>query len=57
MKKLLALLLSVVMVLSLAACGAKGDTEKEKQTDMEYVKEKGNYSYTKYSSVKKAKIK
>ena len=41
MKKLLAFVLSVVMVLSLAACGAKGDTEKAKQTDMEYVKEKG----------------
>ena len=37
MKKLVALLLSLVMVLSLVACGGK-DTAK---SDMEYVKEKG----------------
>ena len=47
MKKFIALLLSVLMVLSLVACGAKdtsGDesnTDKVAQTDMEYVKEKG----------------
>ena len=47
MKKFIALLLSVLMVLSLAACGAKdtsGDesnADKTAQTDMEYVKEKG----------------
>ena len=43
MKKLVALLLSFVMVFSLAACGANKDTDADKkaQTDMEYVKEKG----------------
>ena len=40
MKKLVALLLSVIMVLSLVACGANKDTDADKkaQTDMEYVK-------------------
>lgn len=44
MKKFIALLLSVLMVLSLVACGASGtsgDADKTAQTDMEYVKEKG----------------
>ena len=44
MKKIIALLLSVLMVLSLVACGASdtsGDADKTAQTDMEYVKEKG----------------
>ena len=44
MKKFIALLLSVLMVLSLVARGAKdtsGDADKNAQTDMEYVKEKG----------------
>ena len=43
MKKLVALLLSLVMVLSMVACGANKDTDADKkaQTDMEYVKEKG----------------
>jgi polar amino acid transport system substrate-binding protein len=43
MKKLVALLLSLVMVFSMVACGAnKGtDADKKAQTDMEYVKEKG----------------
>ena len=44
MKKFIALLLSVLMVLSLVACGAKdtsGDADQKAQTDMEYVKEKG----------------
>lgn len=36
MKKLIALMLSLLMVLSVAACGSDAD-----QTDMEYVKEKG----------------
>lgn len=45
MKKMIALLLTVFMVLSLVACGTK-DTGTdadvtEKQTDMEYVKERG----------------
>lgn len=40
MKKIIAMMLSVVMVLSMMACGTKeaGDSAK---TDMEYVKEKG----------------
>lgn len=38
MKKLLALMLSILTILSLAGCGSSGDTE---QTDMEYVKDKG----------------
>ena len=37
MKKIIALVLSLIMVLSLVACGGK-DTAK---SDMEYVKEKG----------------
>ncbi len=43
MKKLLVLLLTVVMVMSLVACGGSKETDGEKkaQTDMEYVKEKG----------------
>ena len=44
MKKFIALLLSVLMVLSLVACGAKdtsGDADQKAQTDMEYVKDKG----------------
>ena len=44
MKKFIALLLTVLMVLSLVACGAKdtsGDADQKAQTDMEYVKEKG----------------
>lgn len=43
MKKIVALLLSLVMVLSMVACGANKDTDADKkaQTDMEYVKEKG----------------
>ena len=43
MKKLVALLLSLVMVLSMVACGANKDTDADQkaQTDMEYVKEKG----------------
>lgn len=44
MKKFIALLLSVLMVLSMVACGAKdtsGDADQKAQTDMEYVKEKG----------------
>lgn len=36
MKKIIALMLSMMMVLSLVACGSNSD-----QTDMEYVKEKG----------------
>lgn len=40
MKKIIALLLSVLMVLSMVACGAS-DTDSNAQTDMEYVKEKG----------------
>ncbi len=36
MKKIVALMLSLLMVLSVAACGSNAD-----QTDMEYVKEKG----------------
>lgn len=38
MKKIITLLLSVVMVFSLAACGT---TQNADQTDLEYVKEKG----------------
>lgn len=38
MKKLLALMLSILTILSLAGCGSSSDTE---QTDMEYVKDKG----------------
>ena len=44
MKKFIALLLTVLMVLSLVACGAKdtsGDADQKAQTDMEYVKDKG----------------
>ena len=41
MKKFIALLLSVLMVLSLVACGAKDTSGDATQTDMEYVKEKG----------------
>ncbi len=42
MKKLAALMLSLIMVLSLAACGNKADeTSSDNKTDMEYVKEKG----------------
>lgn len=44
MKKLIALLLSVLMVLSLVACGAQdtsGDANQNAQTDLDYVKEKG----------------
>ena len=43
MKKIVALLLSLVMVLSMVACGANKDTDADQkaQTDMEYVKEKG----------------
>ena len=40
MKKIVALMLSLLMVLSLAACGAKDNTDEAK-TDMEYVKDKG----------------
>lgn len=38
MKKLLALMLSILTILSLVGCGSSNDAE---QTDMEYVKEKG----------------
>ena len=38
MKKLLALMLSILTILSLAGCGSSNDAD---QTDMEYVKEKG----------------
>ena len=41
MKRLLASLLTSVMVLSLAACGGSSDSATADQTDMEYVKEKG----------------
>lgn len=44
MKKFIALLLTVLMVLSLVACATKdttGDADQKAQTDMEYVKEKG----------------
>ncbi len=48
MKKFIALLLTLLMVLSLVACGTKdtstdadADTDVKQQTDMEYVKEKG----------------
>ena len=39
MKKIITLILSIAMVLSLAACGA--DTSKTEKTDLEYVKDKG----------------
>ena len=39
MKKIIALMLSIVMVLGLVACG--GTEKKADQTDLEYVKEKG----------------
>lgn len=46
MKRFLAIMMSMVMLLSLAACGNSGSNEegttgKADQTDMEYVKEKG----------------
>ena len=44
MKKFIALLLSMIMVLSLAACAPKDSADNDDaavQTDMEYVKEKG----------------
>ena len=43
MKKLLAILMTMMMVLSLAACGGNeaGDGAETPKTDMEYVKEKG----------------
>lgn len=41
MKKFTALMLSLIMVLSLAACGSSDDSTDADQTDMEYVKEKG----------------
>ena len=52
MKKFIALLMTLLMVMSLAACGSKADDaaddttadtteETTEQTDMEYVKEKG----------------
>lgn len=41
MKKLVAALLTSVMVLSLTACGGSSDSASADQTDMEYVKEKG----------------
>ena len=43
MKKLVVLLLSIIMVLSLVACGANKDIDADQkaQTDMEYVKENG----------------
>lgn len=41
MKKFIALLLSLLMVLSLVACGASDTSGDAEQTDMEYVKEKG----------------
>ena len=41
MKKLVTLMLSLSMVLSLVACGGSGSTTDKDQTDMEYVKEKG----------------
>lgn len=42
MKKLLALILSMIMILSLAACASDKTSDDDKnQTDMEYVKEKG----------------
>lgn len=44
MKKFIALLLTVLMVLSLVACGTKdtsGDADQTTKTDMEYVKDKG----------------
>lgn len=39
MKKIISLVLAMIMMLALAACG--GNEDKEAQTDMEYVKEKG----------------
>lgn len=45
MKKIITIMLSIVMILSMVACGAPkgtdGDADKKAQTDMEYVKEKG----------------
>ncbi len=40
MKKIISLVLAMVMMFALAACGGNAD-EKKPQTDMEYVKEKG----------------
>ena len=45
MKKVVTLMLSLIMVLSLAACGStdskKADSDKTVKSDLEYVKEKG----------------
>lgn len=40
MKKIISLVMAMVMMLALAACGGN-DADKKAQTDMEYVKEKG----------------